>query len=421
MGESPPEGNISYQIAHQCPQCGAPAVLEETDRLITCEFCKVRSYLTQKDYFRYVLPNSAPKNREIVYFPYWRFKGMIFICARDGVHQRFTDVSSQAAPSRFFPESLGLRAQAMKLRFVSSETPGRFIKPVLTIGQVVEEFEKRFGLSLKGAIYHHAHIGEAISLIYAPFYVDSRVHDAVLNRPVSPVLPPDFSLEDFPSTPPSWPGKFLPTMCPNCGWDLIGGRDSLALACKNCNSMWLSTENELKQIGFSCMGGAGDEDSVYLPFWRITAEVAGVEGLRLHSCADLVRLANLPKVVQKEMEETRFRFWAPAFKIRPRAFLRISRGFTIAQPAEPLEKMMPGAKAHPVTMPVKEAVESLKINLGGLIAGQRKLYPRLPEINIRAQTALLVYIPFHEGHHDLTHPEYSMCVNKNALSLSYNL
>ncbi len=37
--------------------------MEETDRLISCDFCKVKSYLMQKDYFRYMLPNSAPKNR----------------------------------------------------------------------------------------------------------------------------------------------------------------------------------------------------------------------------------------------------------------------------------------------------------------------------------------------------------------------
>ncbi len=372
----------------------------------------------QKDFFRYMLPNKAPKNRDLVYFPYWRFKGMLFTCDKAGVHQRFSDVSLQAVPSRLFPESLGLRAQAMKLRFVSPETEGLFIKPIRSIDEVVEHFEKRFGLARRGPVYHHAHIGEAISLIYAPFYVDSFVNDAVLNRRISSRLPSDFSIEDFPSTPPIWPGRFLPTLCPGCGWDLTGGRDSQALACKNCNSMWFPVKDQLKQLGFSRMAGNGDDDQVHLPFWRITADVSGAQ---LHSYADLIRVANLPKVPVKEMEDVRFRFWVPAFKIRPRAFLRISRVLTIVQPDGALEKKFPGAKTHPITLPVKEAVESLKINLGGLIKGKRELFSRLSDIDIRPKTALLVYIPFHEEHHDLTHHDYSLAVNKNALSLSSNL
>ncbi|MCK7515939.1 MAG: hypothetical protein MZV70_76205 [Desulfobacterales bacterium] len=65
----------SFQIEHQCPQCGAPANLEETDRLFACPFCRVKSFLLTRDYFRYVLPAKNPAGKELVYFPYWRFKG----------------------------------------------------------------------------------------------------------------------------------------------------------------------------------------------------------------------------------------------------------------------------------------------------------------------------------------------------------
>ena len=45
---------------NQCPQCGAPADLEETDRLFACPFCRVTSLLLTRDYFRYVLPARNP-------------------------------------------------------------------------------------------------------------------------------------------------------------------------------------------------------------------------------------------------------------------------------------------------------------------------------------------------------------------------
>jgi len=89
-------------IEHQCPQCGAPAVLKETDRLFACEFCRVKSYLLQNDFFRYMLPNSAPENKDLLFFPYWRFKGMLFSCVENGIKHRFIDISHQAVESKLF-------------------------------------------------------------------------------------------------------------------------------------------------------------------------------------------------------------------------------------------------------------------------------------------------------------------------------
>ena len=58
----------SLLIEFQCPLCGAPATLEETDHLFSCEFCRVNSYLMSRVY-RYVLPDKASENRELIYFP----------------------------------------------------------------------------------------------------------------------------------------------------------------------------------------------------------------------------------------------------------------------------------------------------------------------------------------------------------------
>ena len=71
--------------------------MEETDRLFACEFCRVTSYLYAKDVFRYLLPSKAADSKELVFFPYWRFKGMLFACAGNGVRHKFVDVSHQAS------------------------------------------------------------------------------------------------------------------------------------------------------------------------------------------------------------------------------------------------------------------------------------------------------------------------------------
>ena len=72
---------------------------------------------------------------------------------------------------------------------------------------------------------------------------------------------------------------------------------------------------------------------MYLPFWRIKA---GVSGIDLDSYADLVKIANLPKAMQENWNDVPFYFWAPAFKIRPKVFLRLANNVTLAQPRERL-------------------------------------------------------------------------------------
>ena len=80
-----------------------------------------------KDVFHYIFPHSAPAGKDLVYLPYWRFKGMLFACNPQGVNHKFIDVSHQAVESDYIPHSVGLRSQALKLKFVTPETEGRFL------------------------------------------------------------------------------------------------------------------------------------------------------------------------------------------------------------------------------------------------------------------------------------------------------
>jgi len=391
--------------------------LQETDRLFTCEYCRVKSYLIEKDFFRYMLPNAAPKNKSLLFFPYWRFKGMLFSCVSKGIEYRFIDASHQAVNSSYLPVSVGLRSQALKLQFVSPETKGRFIKPSQSFEKVMNIFDQRFKKSLSGPVFHQSHIGETLSLIYSPFYIDSKIYDAVLNKPVSPVLPNDFDTECFPGGPPDWRIQFIPTMCPDCGWDLDGERDSLTLSCRNCNSVWKASGNGLKSIKFAHIHGQGD-NIIYFPFWRIETEISGVN---LNSYADMVRVANIPKKIQEKWEDIEFLFWAVAFKVRPCTFLQLSRNITFSQPREKLIPELPDARLQPVTLPVKEAVESLKINLANFIKPREKIYPLLGDIKIRPKSYLLVYIPFEIRHREFIQSAFHLVINKKHISLAGNL
>ncbi|MBW2539702.1 MAG: hypothetical protein JRE27_08870 [Deltaproteobacteria bacterium] len=407
----------NFLIEHQCPQCGAPAILNETDRLFTCEYCRVRSYLIPTDFFRYVLPNIAPKNKNLIFLPYWRFKGMLFSCLPGGIKSRFVDVSHRAVDSRYFPISVGLRSQALKLKFVSPETEGRFLYPGQSFENVIDISTNRFNQSLPGPILYQSYIGETRSLIYSPFYVDDRLYDAVLNRPVASARGDDVDLERYPGGRPDWRIRFIPTLCPICGWDLSGERDALVLNCMNCDSVWQPSKYHFERLNFAHIPGSG-ENIMYMPFWRIKAEISEIN---LDSYADLVKVANLPKAVQDGWENVHFYFWSLAFKIRPRTFFGLARNMTLSQPRNTLVTQLPKGRLYPVTMPITEAAESLKIILSGFIKPQKLLLSRLPKITIKPESFMLVYIPFNEKHHEFVHRELKLAINKNQLALAGNL
>jgi predicted Zn-ribbon and HTH transcriptional regulator len=405
----------TFFIEHQCPQCGAPAILEESDRLVRCPYCRVASYLIQHPYFRYMLPNSAPENRQLIYVPYWRFKGMLFSSVSGGIQHRFMDMSYQGIQSHYFPASLGFRSQTLKLKFVLPETPGRFLHPTFSSDEAMKIFINRFSKNLPSPVYHQDFVGETLSIIYSPFYVKNQIVDALLNKAVTNALPDDFSIESFLGGTPKWRLIFVPTLCPHCGWDLSGERDSLVLICKNCHTAWLSKGERLTPVKYATLKIPGN---IFLPFWRIKATV---EGVGLNSYADLIRIANLPKVPQSQDHETDFFFWSMAFKVPPKVFLRLNRNITMAQPRNRQVNELPSGYIHPVTLPINEAAESMKINFASFACPSNHYLPFLHKINIRPEKARLVFIPFHEGHHELIQENFGLTINKNQLKLSSNL
>jgi predicted Zn-ribbon and HTH transcriptional regulator len=403
-------------IEHQCPQCGAPATLEETERLFTCPFCRVKSYLVTKDHFRYMLPHAAPAGKSLVFLPYWRFKGSFFVSLPGGIKPRIVDVSQQAVSSPLFPVSLGLRSQTLKLRFVSPDHEGVFLKPKVSSKDLLRLAEETFTLSPHEPMFAKAFIGETLSQIYSPFYVTDKVFDAVLNRPVSSALPEDFDISKMEGGKPDWRIEFIPTLCPNCGWDLQGEKNALALSCKNCDSMWMNNAKGFAKLEFGFFP-AETPDSIYFPFYRIRADISGIN---LSSYADLVKAANMAKVVQEGWEEKPFRFWTPAFKIRPQDFLFFSRNLTLSQPPQDYVPQLPQGDILPVTMPVQDAVESLKINLASFIK-PAKMLRVLDSIEIKARSFVLVYVPFQKSGNELFQPAFNLRTNKTLLQYAKNL
>ena len=404
--------NLKFVIEYQCPQCGAPATLTETDRLFTCEFCRVKSYLLPGDYFRYVLPMNVPQEEEIFYFPYWRFKGTLFSCVRNGIREKRINISYQALESRYFPLSLKFRDQVLKMQFVSPKNEGRFLHPEHPFGDVREKLEQRFEFQVKERVYHQANISEAFNLIYSPYYVKDKLYDAVLNKPAK-YQPDEFDIDLSEGKPSEWHLKFLPTLCPNCAWDLEGDRDSVVLMCRNCSSAWQPDQDRFTQLKFGLIPpDKKGSDITYLPFWRIGVHIAGID---LDSYADLVKISKLPLAIKPEWHEIPFHFWALGFTFRPK-MLSFASKMTFCQPVQSLEDKIPeNAKLYPVTYPVAEAIGTLKIILANFISTKSIRYRKLSEIRIKPESHLLVFVPFVDKHLELIQTNFNLSILKSQL------
>jgi hypothetical protein len=241
--------------------------------------------------------------------------------------------------------------------------------------------------------------------------------DAVINRPVSNIRPEDLP-EGFLGTDRGRrPIHFLAALCPQCGRDLDGERDCLVLTCENCQSAWWEKREKLVQIKTTHFPEKGD-GWVYLPFWRIQADVAPV---RLETYADLVKTANLPRVVQPGWDKIPFRFWNPAFKVRPQSYLTIATNVTLKQPMEKSVSGPPRGNVHSVTLPLGEALETLKLSLVNFLRPLERRTELASQIDIQPRRFQLVYIPFQDTRLELIQPRLNLAVNKNVLSHAKNL
>jgi hypothetical protein len=408
---------FSWEIELQCSQCGAPISLEETDRLLTCSYCHVKLYLWSPSQFCYCLPALKASSENLIFVPYWRFKGDAYSIIPYEVRQRALDATLLASSHRMLPATLGIKPQAMKLRFASGEIQGTFIKPQMSLQDAVTLIQKQFQV-LEGSLssqppFHREFIGELGSLIFFPVFIrNGEIVDGILGKVIGPKI--DLVLDEASSgIPEHWQIKPISTLCPNCGNALTGGRESILLFCMICHIAWNPSSGRLVATKFAVVQGKQDS-SVYLPFWRMRV---AVKGITLESYADLARLANLPKVIHSEWEGQEVYFWIPAFKVYPSLFLRLSKQMTLFQPAEKTEAVLPNAPLLPVTFSEERAAATLKINLASLLTKKKDVFPKLHEITIEPVESTLVLVPFTSVGNELVHPQLQIGLPRQTLSL----
>ncbi|HUJ18475.1 MAG TPA: hypothetical protein VL197_10850 [Nitrospirota bacterium] len=379
-------------IRHECPQCGAPITLLEDDRMFCCAYCRVKLFLSGRDFFRFTIPPAEDVQGEIFYVPYWRFKGLAYTVVPFEVSGKYMDQTSLAFGSGSFPATLGFRTQVLTLRFLSPDAAGRFLPTNVPISDAFTLVEGHAGGDAN--MLHHAFVGRTASMIYAPVYDrDGTIYDAVLKRPLSARTPAIAEALRTAATRADWSVEFLSTLCPECGWQLTGENESAIFICGNCVSVWEVSGGALRRVECIIAPG-GDEGLFYAPFWRISV---GTKVIDLRTYGDFARAVNLPKAIKPEWERQELFFWFPAFKTSPDYFLRIATLLTIDQPqvVNDEKRIWTGRQSFAaVSLRAQEAANGLKAALAKI--APKKLYPDLPAAELTLKNAQIVLLPFRQ-------------------------
>jgi hypothetical protein len=167
----------------------------------------------------------------------------------------------------------------------------------------------------------------------------------------------------------------------------------------------------LRRVRLGVLPGTA-ETLKYLPFWQMRAVV---QGLRLDSYADLVRLMNLPMAVKTAWEETELSFWLPAFKVNPSLYLRLGRLLMVGQPSEIVDEAPIRAPCYTANVPLEDAREVLKVLIASVAVPRRQIFPRLSEISITVSDYRLVLVPVEQQGRELFQPQLQFSVSANAL------
>lgn len=391
----------NFQIDTQCPQCGAPVVLDETDHIMGCDFCRTRHILHTHPFPCYYMAPRQDRYADLepIYVPYWRFKGLEFRLEAKKPGFRVIDQSTLALKNTPFPASLGLRSQTQKLQFVQKDVTGTFMPPVLSHNEILKQIS---GIQVK-----KIHIGEILSLIYMPFY---RKEKTVIDGISGTIIPAATNPE--PETTKNAPAiqlRFTPGHCPNCGWDLAGETDSLVLNCHNCHTNWLSHSGTLKKLkSHTDKADAG----LKLPFWSLEIMLKNLQCTRY---SHLIEMANLPMAVQESHKQQPLIFNIPAFKINPRLFLRVGKQTTLARIETSPMKSMPKEQFHPADLPLEEGFQAILPLIMELAAKKKETWEKLKKDKLELRSFSLTYLSFRKSGSEYIQDAMGISIPVNAL------
>jgi hypothetical protein len=246
--------------------------------------------------------------------------------------------------------------------------------------------------------------------VYAPFFKNGEtVIDGITGRPAFEAQNSEALFAQQEKAP--FKLTFVPTLCPNCNWNLQGEKETLVLVCSHCGTAWQASEQGMQPVEARILSG-GSDTAIWVPFWVLDVDYGTI---KLTTFADFIRLTNIAVPITPASEEKNFSMWIPAFKANPELFFRLGKQMSILQGEIQKTNTLP-ENNYPVTLPASEAFQSLPIVLGEIAVAKKKAFPLIKNAAFSLRGATLAFVPFVPRGAELVQPRSTIAINKNALA-----
>ncbi len=319
--------------------------------------------------------------------------------------------------------TLGIRSQALQLQPFNPEHEAQkdsFLPLEIPLDRVEEEGRRAANIffeadELASEVVLQSFVSRVLSVVYLPiWYVDCRHAKGKeiilidgLGKKILGTLPEGSAIlsrlkGDRKREPVKFSElRFLPLLCPNCGWAFSFQPFNLFHFCATCRRLWKVRGAELVEAAYQVVSaprGGVVKEMAWVPFWRCRG-ILESEGIRFTTMADLYRLAPPPRVVDQQRESKRpIYFYIPAVKFRnPQILHTMGSRLTFLQPDLQMEQFPDGSNppAAGGSLPGQDASDLGAVILGSMVpSANRKTRVWLKKCKIDLQDPQILYFPF---------------------------
>ena len=108
-------------------------------------------------------------------------------------------------------------------------------------------------------------------------------------------------------------------------------------------------------------------------------------------------------------------------KLRPKIFLKLAKSATLSQMQFPEGEKRLEKPVFPTTLPLKEAVQSLKSIVAEATVNKKDVLPRLPALAFEIKHTSLTLLPFEDTGHDLVQEHSALAVASSIVQFGRKL